>query len=349
MWSLINTLSQIRYLIVLRVNSPIARVLPRFSSEISQVLGGIIANRLPSSEAKYWRKSAEYWSAYPELAAESYDGRNGRNRNAPAELRSIPSSPWPMETVLFPYPGKRSYGRGEPILLELKLLGDSADHSIFLELILPALEQASLTVLGDPANKYPLWGHFDIETIYVARGMNWEPIIQAGRLNLDYRPTAVQWAKGLSFKPAQHSRHHALLWLTPFEFEKHGIPNPAIQTAASGKRRKTAAIPTLATLLDALFLRVGRIITGKQIGIAEVRDMFSNKEREHFDNEITPLIQAANRRQTLEKVPKEWPECWLGVQRFPSIPASVLPFLRLASILHIGQHTHIGYGTFALR
>ncbi len=104
MWSLINTLSQIRYLIVLRVNSPIARVLPRFSSEISQVLGGLIADRLPSSEAKYWRKSTEYWSAYPELSTESAGGRHNRSRNAPAGLRSIPSSPWPLESVLFPYP-----------------------------------------------------------------------------------------------------------------------------------------------------------------------------------------------------------------------------------------------------
>ena len=349
MWSLINTLSQIRYLIVLRVNSPIARVLPRFSSETSQVLGGIIADRLPSSEAKYWRKSAQYWSVYPELSTESETGQSGHGRNHPAELRSIPSSPWPLESVLFPYPGKRSYGRGEPILLELKLLGESADHSIFLELILPALEHAGLTVLGDTSNKYPLWGHFDIEAIYVARGMDWEPVIQAGRLDLEYRPTPVQWAEGLSFQPPQHSRHHALLWLTPFEFEKHGIPNPAIQTTTSGKRRKAEAVPTLAKLLEALFLRVGRIVTGRQVGIAEMWDMFSEKERTRFQDEITPAIQQASRRQTLENVPKEWPECWPGVQRFASIPASVLPFLRLASILHIGQHTHIGYGTFAIR
>ncbi len=349
MLSLINTLSLIRYLLVLRVNSPIARVLPRVASEISQVLGTIITDRLPSSEAKFWRKSAEYWSAYPELSADSDTGRGKSSTDDWAELRAIPSSPWPLESVVLPYPGKRSYGEGEPILVELKLLGESADHAFFLELILPALEHAGMTMQGDRSNKYPLWGHFDIEMIYVARGLNWEPMTQGGRLNLHYRPTPIQWAEGLTFQPPQHHRQHVVLWLTPFEFADYGIPDSCIATPTSAKHRNILEIPSLLTLLEAAFERIGCILPGKQTSVVEIWAMLTDEEQTRLRDEIAQMRQQPRRRQRLEEVPKEWPECWLGVQRFASIPASVLPYLWLASILHIGNHTHVGYGTFALR
>ena len=51
---------------------------------------------------------------------------------------------------------------------------------------------------------------------------------------------------------------------------------------------------------------------------------------------------------TLEPAPRDWPGRWIGAQSFTKISPRLLPYLELASILHIGKHTHLGCGTFAL-
>jgi hypothetical protein len=48
----------------------------------------------------------------------------------------------------------------------------------------------------------------------------------------------------------------------------------------------------------------------------------------------------------LHPVPKGWPGRWIGAQTFRWIPPRILPYLELASILHVGQQTHFGCGTF---
>ncbi len=55
MWSLSKPINLIRYLIVWRANSHLSRLPRDFSSELSQVLGSIVAERLPTSEAAPWR------------------------------------------------------------------------------------------------------------------------------------------------------------------------------------------------------------------------------------------------------------------------------------------------------
>ena len=60
--------------------------------------------------------------------------------------------------------------------------------------------------------------------------------------------------------------------------------------------------------------------------------------------ESQPLIQ----QEALQASPKEWPGHKIGMQVFQDIQLPLLPYLELASILHIGEHTHLGCGTFVL-
>ena len=54
------------------------------------------------------------------------------------------------------------------------------------------------------------------------------------------------------------------------------------------------------------------------------------------------------KQYTLEPAPRDWPGRWIGSQSFMKISPHLLPYLELASILHIGKHMHLGCGTFAL-
>jgi len=129
-----------------------------------------------------WRKTLEAWETATQLETKS-----GK--------KTIPTLAWPLESVLFAYPNKRAFGPGEVILWELKLIGNSADHGIFLELILPAMEQAATTTDARWSRHNGLWGHFDIQAIYISRGTRWEPIVTNGKLNLNYRASPTQWAE----------------------------------------------------------------------------------------------------------------------------------------------------------
>ena len=181
-------LDLIRYLMVWRVNRSLVQLPRCLSLELSRGLGALIARRLPTREAHQWQQVEAAW----ESAAESAS-RGRRSRGASPELA------WPIETVLFPYPRKRVYGPGEVVLWELKLLADSADHGLFLEWVLPAMEEASTT--ADPRWHQPrsLWGRFDIQGVYAARGLRWEPVVEDGRLDLQCRVTSTQWREGLTF------------------------------------------------------------------------------------------------------------------------------------------------------
>ena len=138
MYSYLNSVNLIRYLFVLRVNSSLVRLPPYLSVELSTVLGEIIAERLPTSKGRLWRKFLAEWDKHHGEA--SYSGRKSP--------KDIPEVSWPIESVIFVYPDKTTYGQGELILWELKLIGESADHGFFLEVILPAIEEASYT--SDP-------------------------------------------------------------------------------------------------------------------------------------------------------------------------------------------------------
>lgn len=173
----------LRYLIVWRINSPFVWLPKKFAAELSLVLGTIISNRLSTSEAGPWRKAL--------APLQEYDEHTRANPDKPS--KAIPPNPWPITATLFSYPGKITYGKEELLLWELKLLGENADHGLFLELLLPAMEEAGYTADPRWKKKNRLWGNFEVHNIFVARGARWEPLVREGKLDLRYRPTPVQW------------------------------------------------------------------------------------------------------------------------------------------------------------
>ncbi|MBU1487502.1 CRISPR system precrRNA processing endoribonuclease RAMP protein Cas6 [bacterium] len=322
MLSFLNDISLIRYLIVWRVNGSLA-FLGRYPSlDLSRVVGAIIVRRLPTRERKSWQK------ALPS------PGKNAAFDSRQKQSEKIPETSWPIESVLFTYPGKKSYGRDELIFWELKLFGKCADHGLFLELILPAMEEAGYT--SDPAwkRRNRLWGKFDICHIYVARGNRWEPLVTDGRLNLRYQASPTQWTEDLS--RASTSRFKNLTWLTPFKF-----------------RDEAVKIPTLSSILDELSFRIDQLIKGQSKRLVLDSDrgagnILSSEEGKAFQEAYEKAASVPIIREAIRSVPKTWPGRWIGRQQFSSIPDSIIPYLEIASIIHIGKQTHFGCGTFAV-
>ncbi len=359
MWSLSKPIEVIRYLIVWRVNSSLVRTAQDFSADISRILGTVIADRLPTSKAADWHKNLQLWDDYVQAQKKQHRSKRGRRRRRrrdPEEpvvdqLRPIPDAPWPVESVILPYTTKRSNGKGDPIIWELKLFGEHAEHNFFLEFILPAIEEAGMTTSLDNDTAHSLWGHFDIDSVYVAQGQHWEPFIQAGQLDLNERPDPYQWAEGLTFDLDEIGRPDTLVWLTPFEWGKREVTS---SRKRRGKKKSSShTLPTVNDLIAALIERISRLysLTGKTaIRPDEVWEMLHPEERVQVQETLDWLsVEAAEEKQTLQSVPKNWSGAWVGVQPFPEIPPKLLPYLELASILHIGKQTHFGYGTFSLR
>lgn len=337
MYSYLDSSNLIRYLLVWRVNSSLVRLPPYLSVELSSVLGEIIANRLPTSKARHWRKALAAWG-------EHRDEPSGNGKKSP---KNIPEVSWPIESALFVYPGKTTYGQGELILWELKLMGDSADHGFFLEVILPAMEEASYT--SDPRWHRPnrLWGRFDIQSVYVARGQNWEPLVSDSRLDLRYRATPIQWKEGLTFGLGSESKFRSstrLVWSTPFDLRRDSGGDDNIPTTR--KEEGSGHIPTLHCILEALAHRMRLLIPELRNaphdtvtcieGQPSIRDVI--EQMDHI-----PILHS-----DLKCPPRGWPGHRIGTQVFSNIPSPIIPCLELASIFHIGRHTHLGCGTFTL-
>jgi len=322
MWPFISPINLIRYLFAWRVNSSLVCLPKYLPIELSAVLGTIIANRLPTREARPWRKAL----------AEVPSGER-------KSLQKMLKASWPIEAVLFMYPGKLTYGQGELILWELKLLGKSADHGLFLETILPAMEEASATVMPQWKRPNSVWGHFDIDSVYVARGRRWEPVVQNGQLDLDYYATPTQWAEGLNFEPDPERIFDSLTWVTPFNL-------------SSKKRRRKkippSEVPTLRRVLEALIWRVSQLLPGKHTTPEDVWAMLDEEEKARLQEVLEQAALIPLRQHKLDPTPRGWPPGWLGTQAFPSIPHSLIPYLEVAAILHIGQWTHFGCGTFVI-
>jgi len=294
----------------------------------------MIANRLPTHEARPWRKALAPW--------DDYGGISLVGRKKPARL---PEVSWPIEAVLFAYPGKRTYGQGELILWELKLLGESADHGLFLEVILPALEEAGSASDPQWQHQNVLWGRFDIQAIYVARGPHWEPIVSNGRLDLTYQATPVQWAEGLTFDPDPKRIFDRLTWITPFDLTDEG---DQADRRRPRKRIPPDEVPTLQSILESLIARMSLLLPGKHHKPDDVGDVLSQEERASFQAVMEQASHIPVYHKKLKPAPKYWPGRWIGTQTFPSIPHPIIPYLELASILHIGKQTHFGCGTFAI-
>jgi hypothetical protein len=333
MWPFIKPIKLIRYLFVLRVNSSLVRLPSCLSTELSLVLGTMIANRLPTREARPWRKALAPW-----------DEHGGISLVGKKKPRPLPEASWPIEAVLFVYPGKWTYGRGELILWELKLMGESADHGHFLEVILPALEEAA--TVSDPQlqRRNGLWGRFDIQAIYAARGPQWEPVVSDGRLDLNYRATPAQWAEGLAFAPQSERVFDRLTWITPFDL----ADDDQTGRRRSQKRKLLHQVPTLQSILESLIVRMSLLLPGKHHAPDDVWDVLSAEEQASFQAVAEQASHIPVHHKGLKQAPKRWPGRWIGTQTFPSIPHSAIPYLELASILYIGRQTHFGCGTFAI-
>ncbi|MBM4465465.1 MAG: CRISPR system precrRNA processing endoribonuclease RAMP protein Cas6 [Chloroflexi bacterium] len=332
MWPFIKPIKLIRYLLVWRVTGALVLVPRCLSAEISLVLGTIIANRLPTREARPWHKALAPWDEHGGL---SLVGKEKPTR--------LPEASWPMETVLFVYPGKRTYGQGELMLWELKLLGESADHGLFLEVILPAMEEAGSVSEPQWQRQNVLWGRFDVHSIHVARGPQWEPIVSDGRLDLDYRATPVQWAEGLTFDQRSERVFDRLTWLTPFDLGDD--PKSKIENR---KSKIESQAPTLRRVLESLIARMSQLLPGKHHTPEDVWSVLSEEERASFQAVLEQAARIPIRHKTLRPAPKRGPGRWIGTQTFPSIPHPLIPYLELASILHIGKQTHFGCGTFVI-
>lgn len=337
MWPFIEPVKLIRYLFVWRVNGSLVRLPRCLSAEISLVLGTTIANRLPTRQASSWRKALVPW--------EEYGGVSLVGKRKPPK---VPEASWPVEAVLFVYPGKLTYGQGELILWELKLLGESADHGFFLEVILPALEEAGS--VSDPQwqRLNTLWGRFDVHAVYVARGPRWEPMVSDGRLNLRYRATPVQWAEGLTFDWESERTFDSLTWQTPFDLDSDANISGSSSKRRSRKQISSDQVPTLQRILESLIARMSMLLPGKHHTPDKVLDVLSAEEQESLQTVMEQASRIPIHHASYEPAPKYWPGRWIGTQDFPVMPRPIIPYLELASILHIGKQTHFGCGTFVI-
>lgn len=110
MWPFVRPIKLIRYLLVWRVNGSLVRLPRCLSTELSLFLGTTISNRLPTRQAAPWRKALALWDEY-----------GGLSLIGQKKPRTIPEVSWPVEAVLFAYPGKLTCGQGELILWGLEL------------------------------------------------------------------------------------------------------------------------------------------------------------------------------------------------------------------------------------
>ena len=316
-------LNLIRYLFILNVNSSLVW-LPKWPSiELSLVLGNTIADQLPTTQARPWKKA---------LAACNFDDRT-----------LIPQSPWPIDAILFWYPAKRTYGQNERILLELKLVGQCADHGLFLEVILPAIEN-----IGKGPNPYRhytncLWGHFDIQSVYTAKGTRWKPLVRDGRFDLRYKVNPSQWSQGVKFDMESCNAIDSLTWLTSFELKKCEINNRQL------KKNTPQKVPSMICIMKEIVQRMSSIILGKHANSDDFLDILESDVLLLWKEAMEQASHIPLLRHNLTKAPSDIPGQWTGSQTFATfIPTSIIPYLEFGSIFHIGKYTHYGCGNFVM-
>ncbi len=322
----------LRYLIVWRINSPFVCLPKNFSAELALVLGTIIGNRLSTNEAGPWRKALAPLQDYDEQAR-----ANPRKHN-----KAIPTNPWPITATLVPYPGKITYGKEELLLWELKLLGESADHGLFLELLLPAMEEAGY--MADPRwkKKNRLWGNFEVHHVFVARGLRWEPLVREGKLDLRYRPTPVQWQEGLTFATQPSQKFDTLTWLTPFAHDERVLNSEV-------KKRNSLIVPSAQNILESLLWRVADTLPGRHHTSAHALASMNTEQLASWQAAQTEAASLSVRHHALQPPRRYGFGEMSGTQKFSApFPPTLLRYLELAAILHVGKFAHYGCGTFGL-
>lgn len=245
------------------------------------------------------------------------------------------------------YPGKRTYGRGEVILWELKLFGDCADHDRFLEVFLPAMEEASYTVDERWQRRNGLWGHFDVRAVHVANGLRWEPLVQDGRLDLRYRPTPWQWAEGREGIASRGPRVlRRLEWVNAFDLTLPAMPG----SQPSPTLESQEGIPSSLTHVLALLVARLNHLWGSGSGDPlELPEFLDETQRRALALALAKGADIHPQYHNLVPAPKDMLGKWIGTQSFSSLPPPLLPYLDLAAIVHIGRYTQFGCGSFLLR
>lgn len=361
MCGLRESIKLLRYLCVWRINGSLVHLPHRFNQELPWVLGHLIAERLPTRLASDWNK---YLSCWKNAAPDRHGNQKKGRRRTWKGLDSMPEMMWPLHSVFHCYPGKRTYCRGEPLVWELKLLGNSADHMTFLEILLPAMEEAGYT--KDPRwNRHnALWGRFDIDAVYVANGGQWDPLVQDGQVDLRYRPTPAQWAATETEKQPENEQDNArralshLHWITPFEFarppetlfaharEKHSPI--AAETALEAPSADDEIQPVMSMLLAALVARLDVVLNSQHRGSGTLWDRLNDSQTNALRSALLEARQVQLLQHELTPHPNGQSNQLQGKQVFSTIPAVLLPYLDLAAILHVGKYTQFGCGSFVL-
>ncbi len=327
-------ISLLRYLFVCRVTASIARVHGNPAVALSRILGETIADRLPTVDARPWHKSMAAWET---CRAEKSNGKRmvymGRHRYV-----DVPTDPWPIAAALCFYPAKKSFGEGEPVLWELKLMGTSADHGHFLEVILPAVEDIGYRLNPELAGSNSLWGSFELKGVYVAHGTRWAPLVENGQLDLRYRPTPTQWSDGWArrFDPARGFT--CLEWLKPFSLK-----------VLVGEHRRMIKVPSVRNILNAWVERMAVLLAGRNAPPEAFWDLMSEAEADALRAAFVQADTIPMSRYDFRSVPAPWPGKWVGRQTFTlPIGGELIPYLALAAMFHVGEYTHYGCGTFLL-
>jgi len=331
----------IRYLFVLRINRSMTWLSNYLPVEISHILGTTIAKRLPTAQARPWIKAMSAWEPY-----------GGAKSIANKQVKQIPESPWPIESVIFAYPyEKRTFGEGEFILWELKLLGESADHGLFLEIIMPAIEEAGLSY--DKRTMYPncLWGKFEIHAVYAARGNQWEPFVENGQLDLNYQATPFQWSEKLLYAVNPELPPDTIRWLAPYDLSDKSDNHHGRKTLRLNRKHQKRAIPapSLKEIIEALIFRLNHLVAGKITNFDELWEFLDQKQQMALRKAWRQASHIPIYNKALIAPPAHWPGVAMGAQTYTAtFPEALIPLLGLAAILHIGRYTHYGLGTFTI-
>uniref|UniRef100_UPI004057BEE8 hypothetical protein n=1 Tax=Candidatus Electrothrix sp. TaxID=2170559 RepID=UPI004057BEE8 len=310
----------LRYLFVLRINRSLIETLKQPDQEILHNLAALIAENMGGADGKAWKKAA----------------RRLANASVDVSLDAVPLAgppPWPIDAVLLAEnPGTRLC-LNELFFFELTVLSDRIGHHFILEYLLPALEQAGYSRM-EKQPKFGLWGNYEIVGLFCAHGADWEPVIDEGQLSSDYFPKPDQWARDFMMN-GTGKIFTRLDWIRPLApdaaMPENGPDMPWLLAAL--ERRMTAL-----KLLNKGSADMDTLVQG-----------IPGMEKASWQEAVDAAQAMPAPVSVLRPVEKEHPaKAVIGRQHFSAIPPVVLPWLELASILHLGLHTHYGYGGFSL-
>ena len=107
-------------------------------------------------------------------------------------------------------------------------------------------------------------------------------------------------------------------------------------------------VPSLKDILLSFLVRMNSLSTGKDNERIRFWDILSKDARTSFERMMESDLDVPMTHGNIYPVLQSQPGLWIGKQTFESIPDAIIPYLSLASIFHIGAHTHFGCGTFIL-